>query len=114
MLPRQYTRIVPEKTESGTIIWAKQHRDKNLYTPYTPEGKQLPIADQIAPTLRVVDFKNCFVPEMVKGQWQLTLPDGSTVIKPHHYPNKNINVGTPDGCLMVEKEDQNTGFWTPT
>lgn len=105
VLPRQYTRIVPEKTESGTIIWAKQHRDKNLYTPYTPEGKQLPIADQIAPTLRVVDFKNCFVPEMVKGQWQLTLPDGSTVIKPRDYPNKNINVGTPDGCLMVEKED---------
>ncbi len=104
-LPCRYARIVPEQTPDGGILWAKTQRDKNLYTAFTTKGERLPLAEQIAPTLRVVDFKNCFVPDMVNGQWQLTLPDGSTVVKPRDYPNKNINVGTPDGCLMVEKAD---------
>ncbi|MBK9338400.1 MAG: hypothetical protein IPM98_18395 [Lewinellaceae bacterium] len=104
-LPCRYTRIVPEQTPDGVILWAKTQRDKNLYAAFTAKGERLPIAEQIAPTLRAVEFKNCFVPDMVNGQWQLTLPDGSTVVKPRDYPNKNINVGTPDGCLMVEKAD---------
>lgn len=104
-LPCRYTRIVPEAPPDGVILWAKTRRDKNLYAAFTPQGERLPIAEQIAPTLRAVDFKNCFVPNMVNGQWELTLPDGSTVLKPRDYPNQNKNVGTPDGCLMVEKAD---------
>lgn len=107
VLPCKYTRIVPEKGPDGTILWANPHRNKNLYTPFTLKGERLPIPDQIAPTLRVVDFKNCFVPDMVKGRWQLTLPDGSIVYKPKEYPYNNINIGTPDGCLMLEKANGN-------
>lgn len=104
-LPCQYTRIVPEPTPDGMILWAKTQRDKNLYAAFSPKGERLLFAEQIAPMLRAVDFKNCFVPDMVNGQWQLTLPDGSIVLKPRDYPYKNINVGTLDGCLMVEKAD---------
>ncbi|MCC6410849.1 MAG: WG repeat-containing protein [Saprospiraceae bacterium] len=107
VLPCKYTRIVPEKGPDGTILWANTHRNKNLYTPFTLKGERLPIPDQIAPTLRVVDFKNCFVPDMVRGRWQLTLPDGSIVYKPQEYPYNNINIGTPDGCLMLEKDNDN-------
>ncbi len=106
-LPCKYTRIVPEQGPDGLILWANPHRNKNLYTPFSKNGERLPIPDQIAPTLRAVDFKNCFIPDRVKGRWQLTLPDGSIVYKSDDYPYKNHNIGTPDGCLMLEKENGN-------
>ncbi|MBK8555881.1 MAG: WG repeat-containing protein [Lewinellaceae bacterium] len=103
LLPCNYFRIVPEKTGDTYVVWCKAQKDKNLYTPFSPKGERLPISDQIAPTLRALEMKNCFAPEMENGKWKLTLPDGSVIYKPRDYPYSNNNIGTPDGCLMVEK-----------
>ncbi len=104
-LPCRYRRLVFQQAGDSIIIWANPYSDKNLYTAFNPKGNRLPIPEQIAPTLAALEMQNCFFPEMENGRWKLTLPDGSFIFKPREYPYNNRNIGTPDGCVMVECAD---------
>ncbi|MCC6463105.1 MAG: WG repeat-containing protein [Saprospiraceae bacterium] len=104
VLPCRYTRLVPERNGGTLILWGNTQRGKNQFSPFTLEGERLPFADQIMPTMQAITLQDCFAVEMENGQWKLILPDGSWVYKSREYSQKIINVRTPGGCLLVEKE----------